>query len=557
VAVFRAENPTLSELADLAGEVLEKTPLPAGTSLLFGSGSHLFRVGASQYATDWIHLANRGNQKWPNSNICPLVPVIRSDAPGSVVRDISILADWLGRVYANSTTGLLDTWKHLLQYAESHCTGTDTSEVCKIPLPTSISVGSTQTHCYVFHSSCPDKLNGMDRKATKELLRVLIETLNRDFSTNLNPEIIVEKSWAGNLDGAKNQSMSIDPPENKKHAIVIGASNMWRMVPFLKAAGYTVSDLSQPSWLATPENIDLLADKLNTLAPDSDTVVILELYSNSTFRYRQFDGTMALPYKTSTGYHMGGDMGVCDDDAFVRLTKAMGVLLETCGECIKILVPPLPRYLYNGCCNSKTHCSNRSNEDYELSLLQATTHFRPLLKDTLLKLGLERFYVIDGIGAVLGVPPGENRGAPIEILKELTPFYAPDGVHLLENGYANLCRTIVAAVVGIKDATLTKPSKRTPDISGKSSGGSYFWRGFILPVGYSGAKLVQAAAAAASKWDNQPRGGGAIGGRGGSVSSGGGGQRGRGRGFAKGQWFSGGRRGGAGRGGGGRFNPYW
>jgi hypothetical protein len=557
IAVFRAENPTLSELADLAGEVLEKTPLPAGTSLLFGSGSHLFKVGASQYAADWIHLANRGNQKWPNSNICPLVPVIRSDAPGSIVRDIGILADWLGRVYANSTTGLLDTWKHLLQFAESQCTGTDNSEVCKVPLPTSISVGSTQTHCYVFHSSCPDMLHGMDRKATNELLRVLIETLNRDFSTNLNPDIIVEKSWAGNLDAQKSPGMSQNQTEQKKHAIVIGASNMRRLVPFLKSAGFTVSDLSQPSWLATPENIELLTEKLNTIAPDPNTVIILELHSNSTFRYRQFDGTMALPYKTSTGYHMGGDVGVCDDEAFVRLTKTAGGLLETCGECVKILIPPLPRYLYTGCCSSKSHCTNRSNEDYELSLLQATTHFRPLLKDTLLRLGLEKFYVIDGIGAVLGVPPGENRGAPIEILKELTPFYAPDGVHLLENGYANMSRTIVAAVAGIASGTLLKP-KQSPNISGKNSGGSYFWRGFISPVGYGGAKLLNAAAASCS-WDGGLRKSGnrgcfSVGG--GNFAQGGRGYRG-GRGGAGGPWRPGGKRGGGERGGRGRYNPYF
>jgi hypothetical protein len=496
VAVVRMENPTLSELADIAGEILEKVHLPAGSSLLFGSGSHLYKVGAAQYATDWIHLSNRGVQKWPNTNICPLVPIIRSDAPGSIVRDIGILSDWLGRVYANSTTGLLDTWKHLLQYSESQCDGTDKPEYCKIPMPTSISVGSIQTHCYIFHSSCPDMFYGMDRKATNELIRILIETLNRDFSTNLNPEIILENSWASNLIGGKDQSMPENANAGKKHAVVIGASNMRKMVPFLKAAGYSVSDLSQPSWLATPENVEILAEKLNTILPGTDTVVVLELFSNSTYRYRQFDGTMALPYKTSTGYHMGGDVGVCDDESFTRLCKSMGALLEKCGDSVKIMVPPLPRYLYAGCCGNKHHCSNRTNEEYELSILQATTHFRPLLKETMLNLGLERFYVIDGIGAILGVPPGENRGAPIEILKELIPFCAPDGVHLLETGYANLCRTIVAAANGIFNGTLTKPNKPTSGISG-TSGSTYFWRGFISPVGYGGAKLQHAAATSA------------------------------------------------------------
>jgi hypothetical protein len=49
IAVCRMENPSLSELADLAMEILDRTMIPPGTTFLFGSGSHLFRAGTSQY----------------------------------------------------------------------------------------------------------------------------------------------------------------------------------------------------------------------------------------------------------------------------------------------------------------------------------------------------------------------------------------------------------------------------------------------------------------------------------------------------------------------------
>jgi hypothetical protein len=62
-------------------------------------------------------------------------------------------------------------------------------------MPSNRSLGSIETHCYVFHSSCPATLIGLDRKATAELLTVLIETLNRDYATNLNPAIITASSW--------------------------------------------------------------------------------------------------------------------------------------------------------------------------------------------------------------------------------------------------------------------------------------------------------------------------------------------------------------------------
>jgi hypothetical protein len=45
IAVVRLENPSLSELVDIAGELLDRFTLPEKSILLFGSGSHLFRGG--------------------------------------------------------------------------------------------------------------------------------------------------------------------------------------------------------------------------------------------------------------------------------------------------------------------------------------------------------------------------------------------------------------------------------------------------------------------------------------------------------------------------------
>jgi hypothetical protein len=59
IAVCRLENASLSELAELTIEILEKNTLQQGTTIIYGSGSHLFKVGTSQYATDWILLTVR------------------------------------------------------------------------------------------------------------------------------------------------------------------------------------------------------------------------------------------------------------------------------------------------------------------------------------------------------------------------------------------------------------------------------------------------------------------------------------------------------------------
>jgi hypothetical protein len=92
IAIVRLEDPSLNELADLAGEILDRYNLPSDAVLLFGSGSHLSRVGAAQYAADWINLSNRCSQKWPKAVTVPLIPIIRTESPGSLARDISLIS---------------------------------------------------------------------------------------------------------------------------------------------------------------------------------------------------------------------------------------------------------------------------------------------------------------------------------------------------------------------------------------------------------------------------------------------------------------------------------
>jgi hypothetical protein len=136
----------------------------------------------------------------------------------------------------------------------------------------------------------------MDHKATGELLFALLNSLNRNLNADLNPNLIVANSWVTDPGNA----LPEEPPilTGKKKLIIAGASNMRRLVPALKLSGYEVTDLTVPSWLARPENVEMLADRITSLSVEPGTVIVLELFGNSTVRYRQFDGTMALPFKS-------------------------------------------------------------------------------------------------------------------------------------------------------------------------------------------------------------------------------------------------------------------
>jgi hypothetical protein len=321
----------------------------------------------------------------------------------------------------------------------------------------------------------------MNRKATEVLIRSLIETLNRDFSTNLNPNIIVANSWISEKHVVDSLPGDGKIPVKSETVVMVGASNMRRLIPHIKAAGYEVIDLTQSSWLATPDNIEKIAEKIRSLRLEPDHITILELFGNSMYRYRQFDGTMALPFRAGSSFHMEGAVGVCDDNSFVNLCANLGPVFEACGSSCKIVIPPLPRYLYNSCCPNKHHCTNRTEDGYQLNMLKNTTHFRAVLKDALLNSCTERFFVLDGVGGLLGVPAGTNRGTALENITDLKNHCLPDGVHYTDSGYANLAKVICGAAAGVLNGQLTKAEPQK--VSGKPAGSVYFWRGFSSPNG--------------------------------------------------------------------------
>ena len=89
---------SLSELGDLAMEMLDCDPLPAGSVLLFGSVSYLHKVGIQSYCHYWTKLVSRIGKRWPNINVGPLIPIIREKVPGGVAREVVEFAAWLARV---------------------------------------------------------------------------------------------------------------------------------------------------------------------------------------------------------------------------------------------------------------------------------------------------------------------------------------------------------------------------------------------------------------------------------------------------------------------------
>jgi hypothetical protein len=192
VAIFRYEDATLSELVNIALEVLDKQSIHPGSVLLFGSASHLFKVGASCYAADWVQLLMRIETRFKSVNVCPLIPILFDNAAGSLVRDLEIFSTWLHKIYANNMKGFLECWEAVTHYAQVSSSGQHSlgeGEIQKIPMPATLVTPLLVPHYFKFATSAPVLLSGMSSQVITEIIRILLTALQNNFSMAVGTEV--------------------------------------------------------------------------------------------------------------------------------------------------------------------------------------------------------------------------------------------------------------------------------------------------------------------------------------------------------------------------------
>jgi len=346
VVVIRIEGGMLNEMIDLFGEIFGRVGLPEGSVLLMGSLTYLHRHGVSEYARSWTRMVMQIGRSWPTVRVGPLIPLIREDVPGGVARDLVELAAWFFRVYTGNIQGMTSCWEKLVTKVVANSTGgTDllNPESYVISLPGSLEEKAfCKPHIYVTKTSRPSVLKGIDKGSVSELLGALADTLDRDFQIKVG--IGGNSENAPETQGAK---------ETFKRFILVGASNLNRVGAHLEQSGSTVINLCTPGWMATPPNVTTMIERLSLTNPDENTVVIFDVFGNTTFRYENWDGSVFMPVKSGGGYHLPGTVTVCTDSIFSRQVENVLPLLGSCPDAPRIILPPQPRYLFSGCCKDE------------------------------------------------------------------------------------------------------------------------------------------------------------------------------------------------------------
>ncbi len=77
----------------------------------------------------------------------------------------------------------------------------------------------------------------------------------------------------------------------KQKVVLVGSSNLRNSASHFSSAGYEVVDYTEPGWVASPDNIKKMAEKINSGGVEGNHIFVFDLFGNSAFRFEQYDGT--------------------------------------------------------------------------------------------------------------------------------------------------------------------------------------------------------------------------------------------------------------------------
>ncbi len=159
---------------------------------MYGSASFLGRCGTSLYARSWVEVVARTSGTWRGIRICPLIPLIVSPCPGTLIREIKELSTWFDQVYDNNCECLHESWAALVASLDNCSSGATTlanMDTYKVVLPSSLSSAALDG-CTTFcsQSSRPITFGRLSKDNCCELLSSLLNLISKDFRACSGPE---------------------------------------------------------------------------------------------------------------------------------------------------------------------------------------------------------------------------------------------------------------------------------------------------------------------------------------------------------------------------------
>ena len=399
IAVVRIEGGKLEELADMIIEIFEGCNFPPGSIILLGSGTHLLAGGATLYATAWGESVAKLESKLENIQVGPLITLPRENLTGELGQSYVALTYWYRKMYENKILGLHDVWARFAGYVTQITNGSTTScTYCTIALPESLSTTANLVPTrFMSSNSRLIETSGFDLKTTKELVRMLLMVLSRDFGIRCSPEnsLLREPEAPGHTKEGINSLM------------LVGASNMRRLATHLSGNGFKTENISMEGGFPTETAVKKLHEDLAGVT--EGTVIVYDLLGNFTYRFVQADGSLALPVVLGGKYHLLGDLDLVGEGTFKGMVNKLLELFASKKDTIQIVLPPIPRYFSGPCCEDISHANNCRDPKVVQSLCAKLGSLRKLLKEAVVKSQIGNIWIPDVLEGLYGSKEGEGR----------------------------------------------------------------------------------------------------------------------------------------------------
>ena len=174
---------------------------------------------------------------------------------------------------------------------------------------------------------------------------------------------------------------------------------------------------------------------------------------------------------------MLGEIVPYRDENIVGQVCGLQGVLSLLKDIKKVFIPPIPRFVFGGCCANKTHASNTSAPEHSGKMLTEHTQQRHTITKILVDMKTTTFRVTDILCIFV-----TSHESLTDKARKLSTFTHKDNMHLTPTGYKLLaeellldCNSLAAkqhsAVKQTKAATSTPPSEEK------------FWRGFSTTQG--------------------------------------------------------------------------
>ena len=134
---------------------------------------------------------------------------------------------------------------------------------------------------------------------------------------------------------------------------------------------------------------------------------------------------------------MLGDVVATPDSLLLEQVKVLAGVLSALQPASKIFIPPIPRYIFGGCCEDTTHAPNTRTASHPVNSIFNHTRQRKTIIKALTDTGTKHHRVLDFIGTFCN-----NHDSALEKSAKLQGIYLGDNVHLNGDGYHKLANTV-------------------------------------------------------------------------------------------------------------------